>query len=348
VTRGFLSKLIFNLLFVFFLFCGINLANGKDDSKSAAFVEVAAVKSEPFAKKITVVGTLRAKEGVVIRPEVAGKITAIYFKSGTEVDIGAPLIQLNPDLAVAELKKSESDLQLAEQKYQRAKTLYQMHAIATADFEEISAQRNNNLDQVSEDKAKLAKTLIKAPFSGKLGMSLVSLGDYVTEGQDLVSLKSIDPIEVEFNVSQVYLNNLFSGQKIAITSDAYPEQKLTGQIYAIDAEVNLTNRTVMARATIPNPEGKLVPGTFVEIQLDFTGGKNVLIIPQIAAIYDAGQTYVYKVVANKAVKTKVVLGERDQENVVVLEGLNANDLVITAGQLNIDDGAVVEFANSKQ
>jgi membrane fusion protein, multidrug efflux system len=350
LNLSFPFKLNINIfIFASLFFCGIATANAgdknKENSTPAVLVETATARLQPFSKQITVVGTLRANQGIVIRPEVAGKIAKIYFQSGSMVAAGTSLVQLNPDEALANLQQSQADLELAQQKYARSQLLYKEKILARADFEEIATGLHRATAKVAQNQAQLDHTLIKAPFSGKLGLSSISLGDYVTAGQDLVSLEAIDPIEVEFNVSQVYLNNLAVGQNITITSDAYAGQNITGQIYAIDAKVNLSNRTVAARATVPNAEGKLLPGTFVEVQLLFTGEKTSLVIPQVAIFYDAGQTYVFKIVDYKPIKTKVILGNRDKENVVVVGGLNENDIVITAGQLNINKGSTVKFAN---
>jgi membrane fusion protein, multidrug efflux system len=349
----FFRYLLVNIFLFVYLF-GLNVISvyGKDkksaEANEAVLVEIASVQSQSFNKHITLTGTLRANQGVMVRPEVAGRITQIYFKSGTMVVAGTPLVQLNQEVILAQLQQSQAELQLAEQNYARTLALYKMRTLARADLDNVTSRLNAAKAKVNEYQAQLDQTLIKASFTGKLGLSAVNLGDYVHVGQDLVSLEALDPIEVEFSVPQVYLDNLVVGQNVNITADAYKGQKFSGKIYAIDAQINLSNRTVAVRATIPNAAGKLLPGTFVEAELDLTSKTTNLVIPQVAVFYDVGKSYVYKVVGDKVSKTQVELGDRDRENVVLISGLNVNDKIVTAGQLNIEDGAKIKITPQLQ
>lgn len=346
--------LLANMFLVVGLFCiGTTFAEAKDKDKVAVdeksvLVETAVVQLQPLSKQITLTGSLRANQGIIVRPEVAGRITQIYFKSGSVVVAGTPLVMLNQDILLAELQQSQAELQLERQNYARMHSLYKTLSISHAEFDTVTSKLNAAIAKVAQCQARLDQTLIKAPFVGKLGLSSVSLGDYVDAGQEIVGLAAIDPIEVEFSVPQVYLANLTMGQNVIVVSDSYVGQKFAGQIYAIDEHVNLSNRTIAARATIPNAAGKLLPGTFVEVQLNFANKAPVLVIPQVAVLYNAGQAYVYRAIKDKAAKTKVILGERDRENVVVVEGLNVHDTVITAGQLNLEDGSKIKFAQAEK
>jgi len=317
--------------------------NKTDNSNQGTLVEVAQVQVKPFHKQITVPGTLRAHQGIVVRSELDGRITNIYFKSGDIVQAGAPLVQLYKDVIAARLQQSQAELQLAKQDYTRMTELHKTHAVSTADFDKAAAQLNVDTGKVAEYQAQLKQTLISAPFSGRLGLSAVNLGDYVKTGQNIASLQMIDPIEVEFEIPEIYLSNIAVGQDVSVTSRSYAEHAFSGKIYAIDAEVNMSNRSINTRATIPNVNSKLLPGGFVEVNIDITKKEPIVIIPQTAVLYDIGQTYVYRVINHKAVKTLVKLGDRDRANVTVLQGLQANDVVVAAGQLNIEDGAMVRF-----
>lgn len=330
------------ILLVITLYCELALSEPK---QNAIPVEVTKAKTKSLNRQITITGSLRASQGITLRPEVAGRITQIYFRSGEIVAAGTPLIELNNSVISAELEQSKAELQLAEQNYDRESDLYKTHTVSKADYDEIVSKLNTAKAKVAQNKAQLDLTLIKAPFTGKLGLSAVSLGDYLNIGQEIVSLEAVDPIEVEFNVPQVYLSNIAVGNNVQIKLDAYPRNLFIGKIYAIDAVMNLSNRTFGVRATIPNKEGKLLPGTFAEVTLNISTGTSAILIPQVAVFYDVGQAFVYKVVNNKAIKTKVTLGERDQENVEVLDGLKADDTVITAGQLNVNDGSQVKVLN---
>lgn len=335
-----IKKSIFVATILFFTQSIFAVNNPSDHGIS---VEVATVQSKPFHKQIIVPGSLRAHQGIVVRSEVDGRITNIYFKSGDIVVVDAPLVQLYKDVVAARLQQSQAELQLAKQDYARMAELYKTHTVSTAEFDKAAAKLNVEAGKAAEYQAQLKQTLISAPFSGRLGLSAVSLGDYVKVGQNIASLQMIDPIEVEFEAPEIYLSNISVGQSVAVTSRSYAKQVFDGKIYAIDSEINMNNRSIIARATIPNVNNKLLPGGFVEVRIDLTRKEPSLVIPQIAVFYDVGQAYVYRVVNNKAIKTKVKLGDRDRENVVVLEGLAANDVVVSAGQLNITDGAAVKY-----
>jgi membrane fusion protein, multidrug efflux system len=149
-------------------------------------------------------------------------------------------------------------------------TLYQTHIIAKAEYDNVLAKLNATKAETSQNHAKLEQTVISAPFSGKVGLSQINLGDYVNAGQEIVSLEAINPIEVEFNIPETYLSKIGVGQEIQITSDACPNQYFNGKIYAIDATVNLKNRTIAVRASIPNANNKLLPGVFVEVKIVFS------------------------------------------------------------------------------
>lgn len=343
VQRYFMPIFLFVVCLINVGFCNFANANNKGKPLLPVLVEAAKVRQQAFGKQITVMGSLRANQGIVLRPEVAGHITKIYFKSGDMVSEGAPIVQLNDNVIQAQLQQAQALLGFAEQGYQRMAKLYQTHTISSADFDDVVSKLNAARAKVKEYQANLSQTLLVAPFAGKLGLSAVSLGDYIKVGQDIVSLEAIDPIEVEFNLPQIYLSKVFVGQAIKIFADTYVGKVFMGNIYAIDSVVNLNNRSFAVRAVIPNKDSKLLPGTFVEVNLDFTDKNLSFVIPQVAVFYEEGQNYVYKIIDGKRViKTRITLGERDKENIVVLSGLSINDTVVTAGQLNLEDGANVK------
>ena len=333
----------FLLIGLIFTFLGYSFSIYADVGILATPIEASKVELKALSKQIVVTGSLRASQGIMLRPEVAGRITEIYFKSGDMVAVNTPLIQLNKSIVLAQLQQSHAELELAQQNYKREDELYKTHTVSKADYDDIASKLNTAQAKVSEAQAQLDLTLIKAPFSGKLGLSAVNVGDYLNIGQDIVNLEAIDPIEVEFNVPQVYLSAINVGTIVQIKSDAYPKNIFYGNIYATDATMNLNNRTFAVRATIPNKDAKLLPGIFVEVTLNIAGTTSAIIVPQVAIFYDVGEPYVYKVVADKTVKTKVVLGERDQENVEITAGLKANDIVVTAGQLNVGNNSPVKI-----
>lgn len=304
-------------------------------------VETMKVQYVKQNQEFTVTGSMRASQGVIMRSEVDGRVTNIHFKPGDNVAAGTRLIQLNQDILLAQLKQSDAELRLAQQDQERYSELYKSHAVAKADLDKAVAMLHSKEGQKSMIEAQLRQKNIVAPFAGRVGLNLINLGDYVNVGQDLVSLQAIDPLDVEFGVPEVYLNKIAVGNAISLRSDAYPDKSFSGTVYGIDSKINPNNRTVLVRAKVPNPDGKLLPGVFAEVDLAFAAQKPVLPILQTAIVYEAGDTYVYKIIDEKAVKTKIALGARDQQNVIVLDGVKADDVIVTAGQLKLSDGMPV-------
>lgn len=348
IVKSYVQKLISSAIVTSLFFSYIAIAENNKVAPKAVLVEVATVQAKPLERKITVTGSLRANQGVTVSSEIPGRITQIYFQSGSKVAANAPLVQLNKSVLEAQLMQSKARLGLAKLNYGRMLALIKTKVISQADFDASRSAFNTAESEVAQYQAQLDQTLIKAPFAGKLGLSAVNVGDYVTAGQQLVKLESINPIEVEFSVPEVYLSKLSIGQNVNIISDAYKDQIFNGTIYAIDSTVNLNNRTIAVRATIPNPEEKLVSGAFVTVTIDMSTKANSLLIPQIAILYDSGVTYVYKIVDQKAVKAAISLGDRDNTNVEVVRGLNKNDVIVTAGQLSLYDGVLVTTQTDKK
>lgn len=310
-------------------------------SMPPTIVEVAQIKSNPYTQHITTSGSMRASKGIMVRSEVDGRITQINFSAGENVSTGTGLIQLNQDILQARLAQHKAELKLAEQDYDRKSRLYKTHTIAKSDLDTSFATLASKQALVEESAASLRQTVISAPFSGRIGLNLVNLGDYITAGQDLVSLQTVSPIDVEFSVPEVYISKFAIGNSVSCHSEAYPNQVFTGQIDAIDSAVNQKTRSITVRAKIANTDNKLLPGMFAEVTLTLSQKKPVILIPQNAVVYDETDTFVYKLMQNKAIKINVTLGDRDKQNVAILSGLNDGDVIITAGQLKLSDGAPV-------
>lgn len=317
---------------------GMGGFGGKMPPVPVESIKIQAVKK---SDQVTITGSVRASKGVVIKPEVDGRVTAIYFKPGETVTEGTKLIQLNQDILLANLRQNEAELKLAQQDQERFASLLKTHAVAKADFDKSFAVLRSKEAQKAMTEAQLRQKTIVAPFTGRVGLNLINVGAYVKVGEELVSLQSIDPIDVEFGVPEVYLNKIAVGNTINVRSDAFPGTIFKGTVYGIDSQVNSNTRTVLVRASVPNPEGKLLPGVFTEVDLAFTAEKPALVVPQTSIVYEAGDVYVYKIVDGKAMKTKVTLGARDQQSVIVLDGLKEGDVIVTAGQLKLSDGASV-------
>jgi membrane fusion protein (multidrug efflux system) len=319
----------------------------KEPQKSVP-VEAAAVIKGPLTEQVTAVGSLRSDESVVISSEIAGRINEVHFKEGTPVERGAPLITLDDSVYQAELHQAEAKRLLAEQSNQRVTELFsrKIAAASTKDEAESNLAVSNAAMELA--KAHIDKTRIVAPFAGIVGLRQVSVGEYITPGQALVGLDAIEQIKVDFKVPEKYLPTVHTGQLIEIKVDAYPGQTFKGEVYAIDPRVDIEGRSVFIRARVPNKEQQLRPGQFARVTLIHEVKPDALTVPEAAIVPKGEDQFVFKVVDGKAQLSRVSIGTRREGRVELVEGVAAGELVITAGQLKIRDGAAVTVVQAQE
>jgi membrane fusion protein (multidrug efflux system) len=310
-------------------------AKSTQSQTQAAIVEVIKAQTSASIDQLTATGNLIAIPGIVVKSEIAGRITNIYFNAGGKVKAGTSLIEIYPDIVKAQLAQAQAELKLAELNFARMAKLQKTHTISDADCDKAQSALESSKGKVEQYQANLDQTIVRAPFDGHLGVSLVSLGQHITIGQDIVSLQSLVPIYVDFTVPEIYASKIAVGQKVNIRSDIYPKEIFGGTVCVIDPLVNKNTRSLTVRAVIANKEEKLLPGAFADVTL-FTGSqKQIIKIPQTAVVHDPNENYVYKVVAGKAVKTVITTGQNDAQDVVILSGLQVDDIIITQGQMKI-------------
>ncbi len=296
-------------------------------------VEVVTLKPQSLAAGVQTVGSLRADESVVVRPEIAGRINQIHFTEGGHVAAGAPLFTLDASLGQASLNEAVANLQNSRRAADRAQQLVAQKLIAQSEYDKARASLGVDEARVASARAMLSKMTLTAPFAGQVGLREVSVGEFVNVGQDLVKLVRLDPIEVDFNAPENVLSQLHEGQQINISVDSFPNDSFHGKVVAIDPVIDPASRSAKLRAQIDNHEGRLHPGQFVRLQLDTGGGSvDALLVPEQALMQDGDVRYVYTVVAGKAKRTEVKIGVRVPGLVQAISGLKAGDVVITAGQ----------------
>jgi membrane fusion protein (multidrug efflux system) len=321
-----------------------NMEGASNPQNGGVTVEAAKVATMSMPQGITAVGSLRSDESVTLRPEVAGRISAIAFQEGQRVAKGALLVKLDPAVNEAEVQQARANLWLAKTKHDRAVDLQKQGFISIQARDEAE----NNLKvaeaalQLAE--AKLAKMEMRAPFSGVIGLRVVSLGDYVKEGADLVNLESIDTLKVDFRVPETYLKQVQVGQSLALTLDAVPGRTFDGKVFALNPLFDAAGRSIVIRAVVRNPDTSLRPGMFARVRLFTREAKDALVVPDGALVPSGDEQYVYRVVDGKAVRTKVEIGQRREGVVEVLQGLDPADVIVTAGHLKIRDGTAVTVA----
>ena len=344
-----LKQIIIGVFGIIF-FCGSNIvlaAKHKESSAPPTVIEAVTIQAVSYPEQIVSTGTLLSIPGIIVKPEIPGRITKVYFKSGEVVQEGTALIEINPDILKAQLAEAKATLKLNQLNFTRSAALYKTHDISKADFDQAQANYNSTQAKVDSLKASLQQTTVLAPFTGKLGLSQVNVGDYVSVGQNIVNLQTIDPLKVDFNIPEFYQSKVALDQVVFLKADAYPGETFNGKVEAIESLINQNNRTLNVRANVPNKDRKLIPGGFVEVTLRFSE-QRLLMIPQIAVVYDAKGSYVFKVVDGKAEKISVVLGAKDSDNVIVKSGLKDGDVVVTSGQMKVHPGAPLIVAGSKK
>ena len=294
-------------------------------------VEAVTVTPQPLAGGLDTVGSLRADESVVVSPEVAGRITRIHFREGGSVNAGDPLFSLDGDSARAALAEAQANLANSRSAAARAEQLIDQQLIARSDYDTLRAQQAVDAARVASARTALSKMTLRAPVAGQVGLREVSVGDYVSAGQDLVTLVRIDPIEVDFSVPETELQRLRPGQRLQLQVDAFPGETFGGEVVAIDPVIDVDSRSVQVRARIANPDGQLRPGQFARLQLQARNQDTALLIPEQALMQQGEERFVYTVVDGKASRVVVQTGARVPGMVEVTSGLQAGDVVITAG-----------------
>jgi membrane fusion protein (multidrug efflux system) len=309
-------------------------------------VEVAKVATVTVRDDVDAVGTLRSNQAVVVRPEISGRIERLNFTEGAPVQKGQVIVTLDDSVPEAELAQTKANLALAESSYKRTEELEREKFVsATAKDQALNtlrvAQANVQLAQ-----ARLAKTKIVAPFPGIIGIRQVSVGDYVKEGQDLVTLEDVSALKVDFRLPEQLLAVLKPGQTVEIGSDALPGRRYAATLEAIDPLVDQIGRAVLLRARLRNSDGQLRPGMFVRTRLIFAERLDALTVPEEALVPVGTEQLVYRVVDGKAQRIKVRTGTRRGGTVEILDGLSQGDTVVTAGQMKLRDGVAVAVAGT--
>jgi membrane fusion protein (multidrug efflux system) len=309
----------------------------------AVAVEVAPVRVDAVTVEVGAVGSLRANEAAVIAAEIEGRVSELPLEEGGRVEAGRVLARLDAAILESELAQAEANLVLTQANFERADKLFRQSSGTERARDEALAALQSARASVALARTRLDKTVIRAPFPGILGLRAVSVGEFVTRGEELVTLQSIDPIKVDFRVSETQLGSIGVGQSIAITVDALPGRTFTGTIYAVDPQVDVNGRAIRLRARIPNQDGKLLPGLFARVVVTAAQRDGARVIPESAVVPQGQQRTVFKVVDGKAVRVPVTLGQRRPGEVEVLDGLREGDIVVTAGHQRLRDGVAVEI-----
>ena len=322
------------------------MAVGRGSGQSLS-VNAIILKPETLNDNYITSGALLPDEEVDLIFETSGKITQINFKEGSFVNKGQLLAKVNDAPLQAELKKMEAQMPLAQERVYRQRTLLEKDAVSQEAFETVTTDLDKLKADVELVKARIAQTELRAPFSGMIGLRMVSEGAYATPQVMISKLTKISPLKIQFTVNEKQVNDIIDGTKLTFTV----ENDLNiyeAAIYAIETTLETNTRTLKARARYANPGGKLKPGRFVNIQIQLQEITNTLVIPSIASISEMGQDIAYIYTNGKAKQVTLIKGLRTASSVQVIEGLNIGDTLLTTGVMQLRDGMNISIAKIEE
>jgi membrane fusion protein (multidrug efflux system) len=331
------------------------IAHGQAFIAPPQTVTVAKVKRMTWETTLSAVGSLQAVKGVVVTAELPSKITRINFEPGSRVIAGQLLLQQDISIETAQLREARSMADLALKELKRSRKLLQQKVIPVARLDELEASHEQALAQIELIQATIDKKTIRAPFAGRLGIRQVNLGEVLDTGQPIVTLQSLDPIYVNFQLPQQHLPKLKPGLKVRIDADALEGQIATGRISTVNPEVNDNTRNIAVQAILTNKRERLRPGMYVSVAVVLPARKKVITIPATAVHYAPYSDSVFLVEAAEGNghpaslvlrQLFVQLGEKRGDYVVVREGLEPGQSVVSTGVFKLRNGQAVVVDNS--
>ena len=320
---------------------------GGSEGRSGLTVEGQVVKLSTLDLEYTYTGTLLANEEIDIRPEISAKVTGIRFKEGSKVTKGELLVKMFDSDLQANLSSNILQIGLAQKELDRKKELYLFKGISKEELD-ISENAFNTL-KAAQDliKAQISKTELHAPFTGVVGLRMVSEGAFVSNSTVITSLQQIDPIKVDFSIPEKFVSNLTIGKEINFTVDGSDEH-FSGKIYALESKIDAMTRSIRVRALCPNNERKLYPGSFAKISVKLFPNKESIMIPARSTIPLMEGEQVFVIKKGKAKSVNIKTGYRNENDVEVTEGLAPNDTLVTSGLLQLKDGMAIRIKSQKR
>ncbi len=323
----------------------------------AISVAAASATEMPWQERLPAIGTLKAIQGVDLTVEVGGTVREVLFRSGEQVSLEQPLIQMDSAVEQASLATAQAELGLARVEFERGRSLVRRQSISKSEFDRLSAELQKADASVAQLQAQLAKKRILAPFSGTIGIRQVDVGDYLSSGTIIATLQDLSQLSVDFFLPEQDAPKLRIGERVLLSVAAYPGEQFEGQITAINPKVEDNTRNLQARAELTNPGNKLLPGMFANLQVLLPETPRRVVVPETAITYTLYGNSVYVIEAQPAEDDKpaqlqvqrrfVETGERRDGQVVVLKGLKAGEQVVSAGQLKLDNGAHVAIVDEQ-
>lgn len=307
-------------------------------AQRAPGVEVAKVEVTRLVDDTQAVGTLRSRQSVMLRPEVSGRVSKINFRDGDRVQRGQVMVQLDDDLPRAQVAQARAELSIAQANHKRNQELVAQNFISQRSVDESAAALQVAQAKLSLAEATANRLRIVAPFDGMTGIRNINVGDYLKDGADIVNIEDLDAILVDFRLPERFQTKLRKGQVAVVSLDALPGRKFSAMVQAIDPLVDANGRSVGVRGCIDNRQQQLRPGMFARVTAVFGERQDALVVPEEAIVPQGGRQFVFKIVTGAdqdsrvAQRVEVKIGMRQPGKVEIVEGLQAGDVVVTAGQ----------------
>lgn len=319
-------------------------AAGRQGEQAVVPVSAVVVKPQALDDKLVVTGTLLANEAVEITSEISGIVEKIHFKEGSRVKRGDMLISLNVDDLEAQVEKLKFSKKLRETNEYRQRQLLEKEAISQEEYDIALTELNTTNADIKVLEAQIAKSRIRAPFDGVIGLRYISDGAFINPSTRIASLININPMKIEFSIPGKYGVAVNDGDKIYFTTDA-TDKTYEGTVYAVEPQIDQATRTLRIRAVSDNTRGELFPGLFAKVEVVLNHKENALMVPTIAVVNDLSGHKVYLEKDGKVVEQQVEVGIRTATEIEIINGIEANDTVITSGLLQIQPGSTVEITS---
>jgi membrane fusion protein (multidrug efflux system) len=312
---------------------------------------------EVWPASMTVIGTAEAVQGVTVSADLPGTVARIGFDSGNPVHVGDVLVEQDTRQERAQLASLEAQRDLARVNFGREQQLVDEGVISRQEYDQASSQQKATEANVAEVRATIERKTIRAPFSGILGIRQINLGQYLSAGQAIVSLQALNPIYVNFGVPQQTVSQALVGRPLHVTKEDLPSVAFPGRVTAVDSVVNEATRNIQIQATLANPEGKLRPGMFVQVDLPLGASRSVIALPASAINYAPYGDSVFVITDLKDPSGKTYRGVQQQfvkiegshgDQVAVISGINPGDEIVSSGVFKLRNGAAVQVNNKVQ
>ncbi|MDT8386268.1 MAG: efflux RND transporter periplasmic adaptor subunit [Thiogranum sp.] len=347
---GLLLVVMFGGIFGWKFYAGMQMAEMMSAPPPPAVVASATAQSESWQPYLSAVGSVVATQGIFVTTEVAGQVDEIFVESGQSVEAGDLLLKLDDSVDQADLQGLIAQRTLARLQFERASKLVKEKTVSQSDYDQARAQLDSAEAALASKRALIEKKTIRAPFSGQLGIADINLGQYLSPGDDIVTLQALDPVYVDYRLPERHFGEIEPGQAILVEVQAYPGRQFEGAVSALNPGIESGTRSLRLRATLDNPERLLRPGMFAEVRTVLPQRDDLLTLPRTAINYNPYGESVFKVVqqdGKQVVQSQPVkTGQERAGRVEIVEGLQPGDVVVAAGQNKLRNGQEIIIDNS--